>query len=46
MLTLQLIMSIRKRSSGLRELMFFNTGSDVMLLDAHFDGQCMEGFVN
>lgn len=39
-------MSIRKRSSGLQELVFFNTGSDVMLLDAHFEGRCTEGFVN
>lgn len=39
-------MSIRKRSSGLRELVLFYTGSDEMLLDARFDGQCMEGFVN
>lgn len=39
-------MSIRKRSLGLQELVFFNTRSDVMLLDAHFEDQCMEGFVN
>lgn len=39
-------MSIKKRSSGHQELVFFNTKSDVMLLDAHFEDQCMEGFVN